>query len=344
MTLESPLVSVIMPVFNAERFLRQAVDSIIHQQYQDFEFLIIDDGSTDGSGDILRDYLRQDKRIRLFQQPVNQGLITALNIGLSTAQGKYIARMDADDISLPDRFSRQVEYLEAHPEVGVLGSKIRYIDETDTLGLIPVSFHGDVSIRWHALFESPFFHPVVMFRKELVDRYNFRYDPHTLHSEDYDLWRRFLLKTKGENLKDILLYYRIHPESLSVQNAVFLNITASLISSEAIYCLLPDLGVSKEDILHLSNSIHGITREEKRQRARLNHLYLLTWNEFRRLFQCEPGINELGREVIAWAARMILYPPLQTGALSALWQLTKVEWRWPYYLFTTLPYFIKRRL
>jgi glycosyltransferase involved in cell wall biosynthesis len=339
-----PLVSVIMPVFNAEKYLGQAVESILNQHYQQFEFLIIDDGSTDGSRKILDEYSRLDKRIHLIRQPGNQGLIAALNLGIDTARGKYIARMDADDISVLERFSKQVEYLELNPEVGILGGKIQYMDTSGNLGHVPVSFHGDLSIRWHCLFESPFFHPVVMFRKALVDRYDLRYDPAALHVEDFDFWSRFLLRTKGENLGNILLYYRIHSDSVSMRETALQNEMASVISSQAISRHLSNLAIPKETTLHLSNSIRGVTDEAKRHRAYLYHVYLLIWNEFRRLYQEESGIAELGQEVIAWSARMILYPPAQRGSLRALWQLTKVEWKWPYYLVRAIPYFIRRRL
>jgi glycosyltransferase involved in cell wall biosynthesis len=338
------LVSVIMPVFNAERYLGQAVESILSQHYQQFEFLIVDDGSTDSSSRILDEYSRRDKRIHLIRQPGNQGLIAALNVGMDTARGKYVARMDADDISIPERFSKQVEYLELHPQVGILGGKIQYMDASGNPGHVPISFHGDLSIRWHGLFESPFFHPTVMFRKALVDRHNLRYDPASLHVEDFDLWSRFLLQTRGENLGDILLYYRIHAESVSIKQAVFQNERAAVVSSQAITRHLSNLTISKESILHLSNSIRGVTNEERSQRACLYDVYLQIWDEFRHLYHEAPGIQDLGQEVIAWAARMILYPPAQPGSLRALWQLTKVEWKWPYYLLRAIPYFIKRRL
>src|SRR5438067_12011849 len=116
-----PAISVIMSVYNAEAFLEAAVQSVLMQSFSDFEFIIIDDGSTDRSNQILQDYARKDNRVRLISRP-NKGLTASLNEGLKLARGEFIARMDADDVAAPDRFKIQVEYLRDHPEVSVRGS------------------------------------------------------------------------------------------------------------------------------------------------------------------------------------------------------------------------------
>src|SRR4051812_13632630 len=123
----TPTISVLMPVYNAEKFVSEAIESILRQTYTDFEFLIVDDGSTDDSVDIVNEYAQQDKRIVHIVRP-HAGLNTTLNEGLKVAKGKYLARMDADDISLPQRFARQVKYLDAHPECVLVGSRVMLMD------------------------------------------------------------------------------------------------------------------------------------------------------------------------------------------------------------------------
>src|SRR5512135_1833139 len=124
---DPPLISVCMPVYNAERYIARAVESILGQTFGDFEFLILDDGSTDGSLEILRRYANHDPRIRLTSRP-NKGLPPSLNELVDQARGEFIARMDADDVALPERFARQVEYLRAHPDCVLVGSRVQLVD------------------------------------------------------------------------------------------------------------------------------------------------------------------------------------------------------------------------
>src|SRR4051812_26679567 len=123
----SPTVSVLMAVYNGEQYLREAVNSILSQTFKDFEFIIIDDGSTDRSPELLASYARADSRVKLISRP-NKGLTKSLNEGLHAARGEFVARMDGDDISLPERFERQVSYLREHPEVVLVGSRVEFID------------------------------------------------------------------------------------------------------------------------------------------------------------------------------------------------------------------------
>ena len=130
----TPMISVVMPVYNAEKYVAEAVESILQQTYTDFEFIIIDDCSTDNSYGILQTYAAKDIRIRLFKNDVNNKLPNTLNFGIAQSNGKYIARMDADDISLPERFAKQVEFMESHPEIGVCGTLIKeFIDENEQI-------------------------------------------------------------------------------------------------------------------------------------------------------------------------------------------------------------------
>lgn len=203
---DRPKISVLMPVYNGERYLCEAVESILGQTFMDYEFIIIEDGSTDSTWEILTEY--RDPRIRLVKNNHNMGVTRSLNNGLRLAKGEYIARMDADDVSLPERFEKQVEYMEAHPEIGVLGTWIEYIDENGVpLGewRMPTS---PVLIGWSLFFGTCLIHPSVMMRRNVIEQVGFyRLEP--LYAEDYDLWVRLSTVTRIANIPEILLRRRV---------------------------------------------------------------------------------------------------------------------------------------
>lgn len=339
----SPLVSVVMPVYNAEVFVEDAIRSVLRQSYGNFELIIIDDRSTDRTYEILKGFQAVDPRIRLTRLPSNRGIISALNQGLKAAQGKYIARMDADDISLPQRFSKQVAYLEAHPEIGILGCGVQNIDHTGKLSFIPTLLSDPLQVRWYVFFGSPFYHPTVMIRKSLLDQFSLAYDPAHQHGEDYGLWARLLSHSQGDNLPEVLLYYRIHPESLTVKYYREQRQMAARISSAAIQAYLGQSTFPPGQVSDLSRAFLDNSREMKRQRSRLIHIYLQLWKEFSIRNHSHAGLPGLKRSALAWAARMILYPPFQEGSLRALWALSALDWRWPVYLLGQLPYYWARR-
>jgi glycosyltransferase involved in cell wall biosynthesis len=205
------MVSVLMPVYNGERYLREAIDSILKQTYTVFEFLIINDGSTDKSVDIIQSY--SDPRIRLLHNEGNLKLITTLNRGLELAQGKYIARMDCDDISLPERLKEQVEFMEKNEHIGVCGTWVK----TLILGLsLSVRYPTEPEeIKAQMLFRTAIAHPTVMMRTSLVKQYRLQYSSKYLHAEDYELWSRCSLLFPLANIPKFLLKYRIHHGGVS---------------------------------------------------------------------------------------------------------------------------------
>jgi glycosyltransferase involved in cell wall biosynthesis len=207
--MSSPKVTVLMPVYNAAPFLREAIDSILQQTFRDFEFLIVNDGSTDNSGSIIQSF--NDGRIKYINLPENGGIIHALNLGLSEAKGKYIARMDADDISAPERLEKQVRFMDGHPEVGVCGAWVKYFGGRS--GVVRNATTHE-QIMWSMPMGSPFFHPTVMLRSDLGVRY-----PQVPHAEDYALWVSLLGQTKFANLPEVLLHYRSYEQSVSVKHS-----------------------------------------------------------------------------------------------------------------------------
>jgi len=205
-------VTVLMPVYNAERYLKPAIDSILAQTYEDFEFLIINDGSADSSRKIVESY--GDSRIKLVDNPSNMGLPRTLNRGLSLATGELIARQDADDVSHRERLSRQAEFLDAHTDVVLVGSRARIIDEAgrDT-GLRLDCCCEYESIRWDLLFDNSFVHTAVMFRRAVIANELGGYDESFRYNEDYDLWSRVSYSHRVENLARVLVDYRVHPHA-----------------------------------------------------------------------------------------------------------------------------------
>ena len=211
----TPIVSVVMSVYNGERFLREAVESILDQSFREFEFIIIDDGSDDRSASILDSYQKNDPRVRVFHQE-NRGLVESLNLGCRLARGTYIARMDADDISFRNRLMCQVDFMEKHPEVGVVGGAIEIINATGN-SLITHRYpikHCEIN---EALLrgDCSLVHPAVLMRKEVFVSVG-GYRKIVVDAEDYDLWLRIAENSQLANLEVVVLKYRRHVNQLSV--------------------------------------------------------------------------------------------------------------------------------
>ncbi len=210
-----PRVTVLMPVYNAAPFLAEAVQSILRQTFTNFEFLIIDDGSTDESVAVIREF--QDPRIRLLHNGTNLGLVTSLNKGLNLARGEYIARMDADDISRPERLKCQVSFMDANPRVGVCGSWVRLISTTDNkVRKLPKSSEEIRCWQFHTVGVA---HPSVILRRQFFSDHGLLYDPSFRHVEDYELWGRAIQYMEFANIQKVLLDYRISPEQICAVHA-----------------------------------------------------------------------------------------------------------------------------
>ena len=207
-----PKISVILPVYNGEKYLAEAIDSILSQTYQNFELIIINDCSSDRTPEIISSFT--DERIRIINNPSNMKISRSLNKGIELAQGQFIARMDADDISLPERFQKQVAFLENYPDIGVVGSWIRRIDEKGNFINNMFRETRPETIKWDLFFGSPIAHPSVMMRAEVV-RSSGGYSIDAFGCEDYELWTRLIKITRFANLPENLLLYRIHSENVS---------------------------------------------------------------------------------------------------------------------------------
>ena len=208
---DDPQVSVILPVYNARQHLGAAVESICDQTFRNFELIIIDDGSTDDSRDLLQRYATRDSRVRIITNRTNAGLCNALNEGISAARGSLIARMDADDVSLPDRIERQVGWISSS-RADVCGGWAQLIGTLTRREWRP--WEHDDALKLQLCFNTPFVHPTVMIRTRLVKLH--LYDEASLHGEDYDLWTRLAYAgAKFTNIQRIVLRYRVHSEQVS---------------------------------------------------------------------------------------------------------------------------------
>lgn len=208
----NPMISVVMPVYNAEKYVAEAVESILQQTYSDFEFIIIDDCSTDSSYKILQEYAAKDQRIKLFRNEQNYKQAYTKNRAIEIAQGKYIAFMDADDISLPERFAKQVEFMESHPEIGVCGSLFEPFtnDMNCQLGNMNLPAEHDIIKIYLCMFYNVIAHPTTIIRKQVFsDRSNFYNNIFSGLAEDYELWSRLAYNgAKFHNIQEPLLLYR----------------------------------------------------------------------------------------------------------------------------------------
>lgn len=209
----TPLVSVLMPVYKTAPFLREAMDSILSQTFSDFELIVLDDCSPDNAEDILDMY--SDPRIVRYRGERNVGLSNVLNVGIELARGKYIARMDSDDLSLPRRLQVQVDFLEAHPEIDLVSVGMQLFGAKEEVW---VRERNPEKVKINALFHSPILHASSLWRKNRFEDNGLCFRQEMVPAEDYDLWTRALLKgLKLVNLPDILYRYRIHPDQATTQ-------------------------------------------------------------------------------------------------------------------------------
>ncbi len=258
-----PAITVLLPVYNGAGYLKDAVTSVLGQSFRDFELLIIDDGSTDETPSIIERF--DDQRVRYVRHELNRRLIATLNEGLAMAKGKYVARMDADDVCHPKRLEMQERFLEAHPDVGVVGTAVRSTDGEGRYGPVYRFPERHDVIMWALSFVCPLAHPSVMMRRNLVLSAG-GYAASALHAEDYDLWERLSTGTRFANLPQALLNLRKHDASLTVREAAQYATAARTVSarcmsarigrpvSEAVAaCLMRDRSCNTKHVLEAAH-------------------------------------------------------------------------------------------
>lgn len=238
-----PKITVIMPVYNTGLFLKEAMDSILSQTYSDFEFIVIDDASTDDSLKIAQSY--KDRRIRLIRNSHNIGVTASLNRGMELAKGEFIARMDGDDICAPSRFEKQLHIMEKYPQIGICGSWVK-TKGSNGKGHV-IRFPTEVeTIRSFILFNNPVNHPVVMMRRAMLEKNSLRYDESFPAAQDYDFWSRCLQCFDFMNSQEILLTWRINKTGMTHRRFAHSNETVKTVQKRELQRL--NIGVDEEEL------------------------------------------------------------------------------------------------
>ncbi len=309
----SPLVSVLMSVYNGERYVRFAIESILHQTFTDFEFLIIDDGSNDESVPLIQGF--RDSRIRLVRNGRNLGLVASLNRGLEMARGAYVARMDADDISMPERLQRQVDFMDANPEVDICGAWLEAFEGRDkSIWAPPLS---DEEIKANLVFESVVYHPTVMMRHTVFSDLAARYDEDYPYAQDYELWCRLSRSCRFANIGEVLLRYRLHERSVGRCKSDIQAMLACRVRKR----LLSELGIEPTELeLQLHGDISLWRIETDRRFLERAHAWLLNL----RRANAERGViqQQVFEKVLArrWYEICFIAAPIGMDAMRCFYQ------------------------
>ena len=236
----APAISVVMPTYNTPvPYLREAIESILNQTFRDFEFIVIDDGSTNGSDKYLKSL--EDERIIIIWNQANLGVTKSLNIGLNAARGKYIARMDADDVSMPTRFEKQYSFMETHSDVVLLGTNYKNFTDSSASSSKPIvtKINSQTSWKIKSLFRYPGpVHPTIFIRRETLEARQLRYSPFFEHNQDYKLYLDISQFGKIAILSEILNKRRIHQQQITYQKRNTVREFAKKIQKELLVELL----------------------------------------------------------------------------------------------------------
>jgi glycosyltransferase involved in cell wall biosynthesis len=314
---DTPLVSVVMATYNGEKFLRPAIASILDQTFRDFELIVVDDASTDRTESILRDF--KDDRMVVLRNHRNLGIAGATNRGLNAARGQYIALQDHDDISLPHRFQTQVEFLNSHPDIAVVGSAATLIDHDDVAyASFPLPC-DDIDLKWRLLFVGDAFHytSIMARRSAIVEIGGYNEDPAFRFSEVYDPFSLIAMRHRVVNLPEILVFWRRHRRATSIQHA-----QAQAQSGEAIsfrnVCLLADLEGGNSDNPALEN--------ERRYRAYAGFKAFTSTPAGQ--FPSLPGAQVVSGLRFFCELQRLFYRAHNFSSLAAARHRKLLDWRW----------------
>lgn len=273
----TPLVSVIMSAYNESKYIAEAIDSVLQQSYDNFELIIVDDASTDNTVEMIENYT--DKRIVLLKNSENKRLAYNLNFGIQNAQGKYIARMDADDICMPERLKKQVEFLEKHTEISIVGGAAQEFGDAKALLKYPEK-HDEIKVTLP--FENAMCHPAVMFRNEPDV---FCYDITCKASQDYELWSRLIWKVEFANLTDVVIKYRVHKNQTKYVLGKEQKAGAVKARKYLLLKLVDDISENDMNVFYSACNYH--TPKTENELIEIDNLFerMLSENEKKGLFQ-----------------------------------------------------------
>lgn len=286
--MSDPLVSVVMPVYNGEKYVVEAVESILAQTFTDYEFIVVDDGSTDSTPELLKPYIEQG--VIVHRQSKNLGLVEALNTGWRMAKGAYIAIMHADDVSLPERLSEQVTYLQSHQAVGIIGSSVQMIERNST-NLDKVLVNSEPLVNgWEIFFACPLAHPTVIIKKHLLELSG-GYRQEMLSTEDYDLWARLSQMTLISNVKRVLLHYRVWDGSITANNKKRMEHQSTLICQDLVSKYLnQEITFQEAAILRrLNGATAGEAPKTKQDVLNVAHIFMQLYDRYTSQTELSPS-------------------------------------------------------
>ncbi|MFC6940473.1 glycosyltransferase [Salinirubellus sp. GCM10025818] len=319
-------VSVLLPVYRDEPFLSEALSSLEGQTFDDFEVVAVTESLSEGTAAALD---ASGLPIDRVEYDGGGGLAGALNAGLERCAGDYVARMDADDVALPHRLERQVEFLEAHPGVGVVGSRYRRIDRDGRYHRCTDVMRTDLEIRWRMLLSSCIPHPTAVMRRAVLERHDVRYRERFDAAEDYDLLVRLLDHAEGANLSEPLLEYRIGTEDKkSVREADRQRRLADRISHRYVSRSFPELGLNLRQVSDLRLLIHGggATGLDKQE---LGATYLELLSAFESKYEPHPDLVAVREEATLQLLRALSRPPLRPDSLGLVVDAVRIDPRLP---------------
>jgi len=286
-------------------FLPEAVRSVLAQTFASFELLIIDDGSTDGTQDCLNDFA--DARIRVVRNDSNEGLTRSLRRGVSLARGKYIARLDADDVALPGRLEQQVRFLDDHDDVIIVGGGCVLMDEAGKPFAIQRQPENDLTIRWVSLLINPFVHSTVMVRQRTLCEHGLNYDEAFDTAQDYDLWTRLIQHGKGANLPTPLIRYRVR-SGITRQKRERQIEHAKFIAARTIRAALPRSRLQPAQVSDLLSGLFPESCSQRNNQAHVSDLVRLQcqlYSEFAAKHASHPDLPSLRRKHFSQLTRFL---------------------------------------
>ena len=321
-----------MAVYNGGSFLKPAIESILRQSESRFEFLIIDDGSQDGSAGMIESF--KDPRIRLIRNATNRGLAASLNAGLEVARGTYIARLDADDVALPDRLALQLDFLERNPDIALLGSNAIMVDASGRRLYQSDYPCSPLAVRWTSLLQNPFIHSTVMMRRSVLEAFSLRYDTRMSATQDYDFWLRCLEHADGANLSIPTVCFRVHDASISRQRYDIQRRNTISLTGVAIKRRFERELVDAEERAAIFDAIFGSRRdaiEAGIDRVLAANRY---YDLLEALLRQNPTGNtsECRRRACVRVVQMVLTPPFPNGAFRLMMRSLRLDPALPFHL------------
>lgn len=304
-----PVISVVIPAYNCADFLGEAISSVLNQSFQDFEIIVVNDGSTDNTASVLETF---HDRIRIINQS-NKGKSEARNTGIEASSGDFVAFMDADDISHPDRFSSQVDFLRQNPDIGVVGSDVAIVDNRQQIKGFYRMPTSDLAIRWRSLFMLPCYN--IMVRRDLLNKnMHIRFPSGIPYAEDYDFLVELLHYAKAASIPKPLLNYRLHggneTSNREVSSRIFLHSKAV---KKSLGYELSRADLDERDLEDLSFiMVEGVRKfpYSAKVRFKITNLYLDLWDCFSEKYKHNTECSTLQRQVLLRAVVIGFIPPL----------------------------------